>query len=104
MRYWTTARRTIYLYASENVVFYRGLIPSTAIVSCELVPGQTQVLPYEPRHLERRLSVSGVLAVIPSLLSGQALSAAKDLCIRRARGRTAPRRETHKWSAGRRCR
>src|SRR6266852_2337661 len=85
MRYWTTARRTIYLYASENVVFYRGLIPSTAIVSCELVPGQTQVLPYEPRHLERRLSVSGVLAVIPSLLSGQALSAAKDLCVRRAR-------------------
>jgi hypothetical protein len=77
MRYWTTARRTIYLYASENVVFYRGLIPSTAIVSCELVPGQTQVLPYEPRHLERRLSVSGVLAVI--------LSAAKDLFIRRAR-------------------
>ncbi len=40
--------RTIYLYASENVVFYRGLTPSTAIVSCELVPGQTQVLPYEP--------------------------------------------------------
>jgi len=29
--------------------------------------------------------VSGVLAVIPSLLSGQALSAAQDLCVRRAR-------------------
>ena len=60
MRYWTTAMRTIYLYASENVVFYRGLTPSIAIVSCELVPGQTQVLPYEPRHVERRLPVSGL--------------------------------------------
>ncbi len=32
-----------------------------------------------------RADLSGVLAVIPSLLSGQALSAAKDLGVRRAR-------------------
>src|SRR5713101_7232561 len=40
------------------------------------------------RHVERRLpasGLSGVLAVIPSLLSGQALSAAKEVGFRRSR-------------------